>query len=198
MIDVDDERMLEPGDAGPREVAALHHDHRVGVGAVHALGRSRSGPSRESPGSDRGAASALTMRTSLPSASSANAIASCEPIESPSGRACEVSRKRWRAADVVANAEDRGVSRDRYLGHRLGDRLVCPAARARRARSACRSWRMRSMRSCRSIDSSKKKSSSGDALEPQPPPDLAPEERRGALERPRAIPCRAFSSPIVV
>src|SRR5690349_6997400 len=37
------------------------------------------------------------IRTCLPSASSAKAIASCEPIESPSGRACEVSRKRGRA-----------------------------------------------------------------------------------------------------
>ncbi len=36
-----------------------------------------------------GAASELTMRTSLPIARSANAIASCEPIESPSGRECD-------------------------------------------------------------------------------------------------------------
>src|SRR6266545_2003115 len=36
------------------------------------------------------------MRTCFPSASSANAIASCEPMESPSGRACDVSRKRRR------------------------------------------------------------------------------------------------------
>src|SRR4051812_39586577 len=36
------------------------------------------------------------MRTLLPSASSANAIASCDPIESPSGLAWEVSRKRCR------------------------------------------------------------------------------------------------------
>src|SRR4051812_34753108 len=34
------------------------------------------------------------MRDCLPSASSANAIASCEPMESPSGRACDVIRKR--------------------------------------------------------------------------------------------------------
>src|SRR6476620_3636530 len=36
------------------------------------------------------------MRTCLPSASRAKAMASCEPIESPSGRAWEVRRKRWR------------------------------------------------------------------------------------------------------
>src|SRR4051812_41552679 len=36
------------------------------------------------------------MRTLLPSASSANAIASCDPIESPSGLAWDVSRKRCR------------------------------------------------------------------------------------------------------
>src|SRR6266480_3523394 len=35
------------------------------------------------------------IRTLFPSASSANAIASCDPIESPSGLAWEVSRKRW-------------------------------------------------------------------------------------------------------
>src|SRR5690348_18333406 len=36
------------------------------------------------------------MRTSLPSSSSAYAIANCDPIESPSGRACDVTRKRCR------------------------------------------------------------------------------------------------------
>src|SRR5688572_3102148 len=36
------------------------------------------------------------MRVSLPRASSVKASASCEPMESPSGRAWEVSRKRWR------------------------------------------------------------------------------------------------------
>src|SRR5688500_5225609 len=36
------------------------------------------------------------MRDCFPRASSANAIASCEPIESPSGRACDVIRNRCR------------------------------------------------------------------------------------------------------
>src|SRR5687768_14932932 len=53
------------------------------------------------------------MRTCLPSVSSANASESWDPIESPSGRACEVSRIRrrfssssriWRRTDSVAVA----------------------------------------------------------------------------------------------
>src|SRR6266540_12883 len=41
-----------------------------------------------------GAASALTTAASFPSALSALAIASCDPIESPSGRACDDRTKR--------------------------------------------------------------------------------------------------------
>src|SRR5918994_7370294 len=44
-----------------------------------------------------GAASWFTTSTCLPSARSANAIASCEPMESPSGRECELITNRWRA-----------------------------------------------------------------------------------------------------
>ena len=47
--------------------------------------------------SGAGAASWFTTSTCLPSARSANAIASCEPMESPSGRACELITNRWRA-----------------------------------------------------------------------------------------------------
>src|SRR4026208_660217 len=36
------------------------------------------------------------MRTVLPSGATATAIANCDPIESPSGLAWDVSRKRWR------------------------------------------------------------------------------------------------------
>ena len=38
VIDVDDEEPLEPGDAGPRQVAALHDDRRVELAARHAIG----------------------------------------------------------------------------------------------------------------------------------------------------------------
>src|SRR6185436_508538 len=44
-----------------------------------------------------GAASALITVTSLPRARSANAMASCDPIESPSGRACDDTTNRCRA-----------------------------------------------------------------------------------------------------
>src|SRR5439155_3502633 len=44
-----------------------------------------------------GAGSLLMTRTSLPSARRAYAMASCDPIESPSGRECEEMRKRRRA-----------------------------------------------------------------------------------------------------
>src|SRR4051794_14798239 len=44
-----------------------------------------------------GAASWFTTSTSLPSARSAYAIASCDPMESPSGRECELMTNRWRS-----------------------------------------------------------------------------------------------------
>src|SRR6188768_336417 len=44
-----------------------------------------------------GAGSCATIRTSLPSARSASAIATCEPMASPSGRAWETTTNRWRA-----------------------------------------------------------------------------------------------------
>src|SRR5262249_21816062 len=49
------------------------------------------------------AGSRLITVTSLPSARSANAIASCDPIESPSGRECEemTKRRRERSAAVI-------------------------------------------------------------------------------------------------
>src|SRR5215211_5176104 len=47
------------------------------------------------------------MRTLLPSASNANAIASCEPIESPSGRAWEVIRNRRR---LVISSQIRSIA----------------------------------------------------------------------------------------
>ena len=37
MVDVDDEAAVEPGNAGAREVAGLHHDHRI-AGVVDARG----------------------------------------------------------------------------------------------------------------------------------------------------------------
>src|SRR5262249_48547011 len=49
------------------------------------------------------AGSRLTTVTSLPSARSAKAIASCDPVESPSGRECEeiTKRRRERIAVII-------------------------------------------------------------------------------------------------
>src|SRR4051794_40717163 len=58
------------------------------------------------------------MRTLLPSASRANAIASWEPIESPSGRACDVRRKRRRvrmASPMCRTADGMLVSTDSLI-----------------------------------------------------------------------------------
>src|SRR5437764_12766715 len=49
-----------------------------------------------------GAGSLLTTRTVLPRARSAKPSASCEPIESPSGRACDESTKCCRARIAAA------------------------------------------------------------------------------------------------
>src|SRR5919112_5118149 len=52
------------------------------------------------------------MRTCFPSASSANAIASCDPIESPSGRACDVRRKdlRRRISSRICSTGAAGIT----------------------------------------------------------------------------------------
>src|SRR4029077_9361976 len=73
-----------------------------------------------------GAGSALNAATSLPSAFSAKAIASCEPIESPSGLACDERTKRcrvwiasticWISGLVVIGLRVRGLD----LGCRVG------------------------------------------------------------------------------
>ena len=91
-----DEEAIEPADAGPGQVAALHDDRRVVV-ALDVGGDRGCRARRETPCSGGGAGSALTAIACLPSARSAYAIASCEPIESPSGRECEESTKRRRA-----------------------------------------------------------------------------------------------------
>ena len=81
----------------PVRFSSLHSMMMRGVElAFGALGDAIDG----TPGkaiSGAGAASWFTTSTCLPSARSANAIASCDPMESPSGRACELITNRWRA-----------------------------------------------------------------------------------------------------
>src|SRR5690606_25282699 len=67
---------------------------------------------RSVPGNDcsgPGTGSWLTITTSLPSASSANAMASCDPMASPSGRTWELITNRWRA--WIASAMRPTISR---------------------------------------------------------------------------------------
>ena len=71
----------------------------------------------ETPGNGiSGAGAAIGVderRRSLPSARSAYAMASCDPIESPSGRACDESTNRCRAAEsrsTQSSLESRGTS----------------------------------------------------------------------------------------
>ena len=98
VIDVDDEEAVEPGDAGPRQVAALHDDRGVEVARRRASAMSDVRHAGKLPSAAAAPASRVDDAiASLPSARSAYAIASCDPIESPSGRACDESTKRCRA-----------------------------------------------------------------------------------------------------
>src|SRR6185369_8418361 len=95
-----------------------------------------------------GAGSWATMRTSLPSARSASVIATCEPMASPSGRACDTTTKRRRARmasatwAIVASVEVVVIGRLRLLVELLKnlldpvlvrDRLVEPELQLRHA-----------------------------------------------------------------
>ena len=84
MVDVDHETAIEPADAGTRELAALEDD-----GDVERLVDGGGDPDALDPGSHAtagGAGSQLTIATCLPSAESASASASSDPMASPSGR----------------------------------------------------------------------------------------------------------------
>ena len=70
VVDVDDEEPIEPGDAGPREVAALHDDRGVEVALDTLVGDLDVGDAGKRS-SGAGARSVLTTSTSFPSARSA-------------------------------------------------------------------------------------------------------------------------------
>src|SRR5262245_13990945 len=77
--------------------------------------------------SGAGAGSALTTTASLPSARSAYAIASCEPIESPSGRECDDSTNRRRPRMACAMSLVNGllvIVWRRGLGVDLAEQLL--------------------------------------------------------------------------
>ena len=130
MVDVDREVALEAGHAGPRQVAALEHDQRVEV-ALDARRHLDRGDAGQAPGTAGGGASRLTIRTVLPIARSAAARATCDPIESPSGRACDVRRNVERARIASRIRRRMSMARQGYssraasaslrsLGGRLG------------------------------------------------------------------------------
>ena len=172
VIDVDDELLLEARDAGAAEVAALHHDHRVDIGRSAAGARSRCGPCRESPGSDRGAASALTMRTCLPSASSAighrqlraDRVAVGPGVRGQQEALAARGSHRGSASTTAASAGAAPACRSLLIvAGSSTSRLASPgrAATAPPSRSSLSPWRICSMRSLVSIDSSNIQVSSG-------------------------------------
>src|SRR5437899_6943624 len=119
-----------------------------------------------------GAGAWMTPRPLLPSAVSAYASASCDPIESPSGRACEerTNRCRTRMASVIRSSSGArllvwigvvvgacmNVAEDLLDALLAGDRFIVHEYELRHA------------------------------FQPQPRADLPPEERGRALERARA------------
>ena len=140
MVDVDDEAARQPVHARPGDVAALHEDDRV-AGVVERAVTSIVGDA----GNSRiggGAGSCATSRTSLPSALSASAIATCEPMASPSGRACDVTTNRRRARMAAATWSSVAVNHGRGL---LSSRVV----RRRSWRRRCASSSFRSGGSAR-------------------------------------------------
>ena len=140
MIDVDDEAALEPVDAGARRgrrTPSRSRRRRV----VDLVRRPRC---RDTPGNgstERRRRSRLTTRTSLPSCRSANAIASGEPMASPSGRTCEVTHEALPRANLVGDRARRS-RQSSSVRHRRGrsSRRLGPA-RGSRAASFLRAGR---------------------------------------------------------
>src|SRR3954470_13376934 len=134
------------------------------------------------------------MRTCLPSASSANAIASCDPIESPSGRAWEVRRNRWRRR-ISSRICSTGASTVTPPPVSLLI-VVLPVApcvvHGRRGGRLRRALRVELLEN--PLDAVvlfdrlvEREGQFRHALQPEPPADVPPQEGDGALERPRGL-----------
>src|SRR5262245_43284642 len=142
-----------------------------------------------------GGASWLTRRTSLPRSQSANAIASCEPIASPSGRTCDESTKRCRlrissamrartlTSVAVVIVSGYGI---RNLGSGLGIRLGMALGGAPRVFFVKVAQNLfNPVLVCdRFVEP---EFELGDAAQLQPRADLAAEEACGARERTRRL-----------
>src|SRR6476469_1506330 len=131
------------------------------------------------------------MRTCLPSASSAKAIASCEPMESPSGLACDVSRNRCRrmissricrtGVDVVATGSLIIVARlGRVVAGRVTDARTVSPFRVELLEDALDAVGL--------LDGLvEQERQFGHPFQLKTLADLAAEERRRAAERPRRL-----------
>src|SRR6266508_140544 len=134
------------------------------------------------------------MRTCLPSASSAKAIASCEPIESPSGRACDVSRNRCRrtiSSRICRTGADAVATGSLIIVARLG-RVVAGCLTDARPVGPFRVELLEdALDAVALLDRLvEKECELGHALQLQALADLAPQERRRAAERPRRLAAR--------
>src|SRR5580765_2245845 len=132
-------------------------------------------PGNAISGGDAG--SAFTTNASLPIACSANAMASCDPIESPSGRACEDSTKRWRARTASTICRSSGLVV--VIGGRFGRHGAAGAAGADAVEELLDPVLAGDRLVVEELEF-------GHALQPQPRTDLAPQEHRGAAQRLRA------------
>ena len=125
-------------------------------------------------------------------------MASCEPMESPSGRAWDVSRKRCRER-IASQISADGSSLASLLlvavsTHRLRVRQV--------AAPRLRPFRLNVLQDAFDPlvpfhDSRRRRTAARGTPQPQPLGQLAAQERRGPFER-RLVFRRACSSPIVV
>src|SRR4051812_25672671 len=125
-----------------------------------------------------GAGSRLTTRTCLPRARRAYAMASCEPIASPSGRACEDSTnvRRARIASTMRSISGAGVVT--VVRIRIGI-VSGMGSRANLVQELFDAILARNRLVVHPLQF-------GRALEPQPRSDLTAEERNHTVQRARA------------
>src|SRR4029453_17148017 len=139
------------------------------------------------------------MRDCFPRASSANAIASCEPIESPSGRACDVIRKRCRlitaprirlisASAVAGRASGTGLLIGLRLAAGLWRRGVGPAVALGGVTSLRVDFVQDAFDSIAALDRLvEEEFEDWDPLQSQPAAELPAEERGGRAQAPRGV-----------
>src|SRR5438067_4231167 len=128
-----------------------------------------------------GAGSEFTTTTSLPSVRSAYAMASCDPIESPSGRECDETTNRWRARTSWTIRRISGVTA-------LGVGLVIVIVWIVRVDFVEQLFDAVLARDRFIVEELQL----GDAPQPEAGSNLAPQERRRAVQRPLRVPARVL------